>query len=351
LSPREAAASLASATTEIFAVRWCRIVDGDGLLLGTCGEPPPEGSDADAPLGRGTDGRQIEIGLAGGRSWTDGDQASLEVMALLVGTVLDESETYGRAVGRADRLDRLNRLQREFLRSVSHNLRTPLATIELAATDLEEADDTFVRTRAEAILVEERRLARIVSQVLVLSRIETGTLHFDEDPVALAPVARRVARELGIADHVEVIDHAGGAVAMSDPGATEQIAWILLDNANRYAPGSPIRVTVERSGSHAGDGIAGSSLVLAVEDEGPGVPQEERRRIFARFVRGSAGSRHGGTGLGLSVARGLARSLGGDVTYRPGAIGARFEIRLPSAGEDWPGEAPLGETADSPEQA
>jgi signal transduction histidine kinase len=348
-SPREAAGRLATATVEIFGVAWCRLSEADGGRLAAAGSLPETSEPAtapvaEAPLGLGSDGRLLEIGSLRAGTWADGDQAGLEVMGLLAGSVLGEVEAYGRAMGRADRLDRLNRLQREFLRSISHNLRAPLATIELAASDLEDlAASPFVRERAEAIRMEERRLARLVNQVLILSRMETGTLELDGEPVALPALARRIAAELGIRERVELLDR-GGSVAFADQAATEQIAWILLDNAARYAPEGRIHVEI-------GPGPPGPepSVVLAVEDEGPGVQPDERRRIFQRFVRGRAGREAEGTGLGLSVARGLARSLGGDVTCRPGLIGARFEVRLPGGGIESGGGDPDGRGAGLPD--
>ena len=251
-----------------------------------------------------------------------------EVTPAAAAGAIGEAELYRRTARRADRLDRLNRLQREFLRSVSHNLRAPLATIELAASDLLDLEgDPFVRARAEAIRIEGRRLARLVGQVLILSRIESGTLSLDGEPVALAPLARRIADELGLGRDVVVTDDDRGEVAYTDPAATEQIVWILLDNASRYAPGRPIRVDIAVA-SASGE----PQLVLAVEDEGPGVAEGEERRIFRRFMRGSAANGMDGMGLGLSVARGLARALGGDVRYRPGRVGARFELSLPHGG-------------------
>lgn len=357
-SPREAANRLAGATTEIFGVAWCRLVAADGTMLGWAGSaamvrpddhpgPAVPPARATATMGLGRDDRILETGSPSDGAWTDGDQALLEVMALLAGSVLDEVAAYGQAAGRAARLDRLNRLQREFLRSVSHNLRAPLATIELAATDLEDtASSAFVRERAEAIKLEERRLARLVNQVLILSRMESGTLELDGEPVALPPLVRRIAAELGISHRVRVLDRGPGVVAFADAAAMEQIAWIILDNAARYAPSGTIRVEVipERPEPDA-------TIVLAVEDEGPGVSPDERRRIFQRFARGRAGSTTDGTGIGLSVARGLARTLGGDITCRAGEMGARFEVRLPAGGgDDDPdiGEVPARVAGQSP---
>ncbi len=359
LSAAEAGHALAVATLDIFGLAWVRIVEPDGSVLAEAGAPPvaegvvpmPEsgamagaglpgpagalpvpGLEArvvEAAAGLGTGGRHLEAGLSGTASWSDGDQAGLEVMALLAGGVISEAEQYGVAAGRAERLDRLNRLQREFLRGVSHNLRTPLATIELAASDLLDGNpDEYVRHRAEAIRLEERRLARLVSQVLLLSRMDSGTLELEGEPVALAPLARRVANELSLRDRVTFHEQAAGAVAITDEAATEQIVWILLDNAARYAPSGPITVEVL-----PGEMLNGEpAILLAVQDEGPGVAPGDERRIFRRFARGSTSLGTDGTGVGLSVARGLARALGGDVAYRRATRGARFEVTLPSSG-------------------
>lgn len=379
LGPKLAAHQLAAAAADIFGARWARVIEPDGTVIavegpealagrtvaagpageagvageadraseaGAAGEADAAGgtraneagaeatagvSNPEAPLGLGLDGRRLELSLRPGQAWTDGDQGGLEVMGLLVGSVLDETAQFGAAIGRADRLDRLNRLQREFLRAISHNLRAPLATIELAASDLMEVtSDPFVTLRADAIRVEERRLARLVGQVLLLSRMETGTLDLEGEPVALGPLARRVVAELGLDDAVIVADRSAGAVAITDRAATEQIAWILLDNAARYAPGTTVRVEITPV-----EAVGGAPMLwLAVEDGGPGVRRGDERRIFRRFARGAGSDGTDGSGLGLSVARGLARALGGDIAYRRGRVGARFEVRLPASGAD-----------------
>ncbi|MFN8631923.1 MAG: ATP-binding protein [Chloroflexota bacterium] len=330
LSTAEAGQALAKASVEIFGLAWARIIEPDGSVLATAGDPAgePHGLVVEAQTGLGIDDRRLEAGVRAGAAWSDGDQASLEVMALLAGGVITESLEYGAAANRAERLERLNRLQREFLRGVSHNLRTPLATIELAASDLLEDDDAYVRGRAEAIRVQERRLARLVGEVLLLSRMESGTLELEGEPVSLGALTRRVASELGVAARVELSEQAGGAVAIADEAATEQIVWVLLDNADRYAPDGPIRVEILDGGADAGE----PTIVLAVQDEGPGVAPGDERRIFRRFARGAASEGTEGTGVGLSVARGLARALGGDVAYRRVERGARFELTLPSSG-------------------
>ena len=334
-SPAEAAQALANAAVDIFGLAWARILDPDGSLLATASAAsvaqPSEASAAahtDVRAGGDPGNRRVEVGLPRDRPWADGDQESLELLALLAGSIIAKSEQYGEAANRADRLDRLNRLQSEFLRGVSHNLRTPLATIELAASDLLDAHpDPFVRLRADAIRVEERRLARLVSQVLMLSRMESGTLELEGEPVALGSLARRVAEELGLADRVSLDEQAAGAVAITDEAATEQVVWILLDNAARYAPDSPIRVEILPGGT-----ANEPTIVLAVQDAGPGVAPGDERRIFRRFARGTSSAGTEGSGVGLSVARGLVRALGGDVVYRGTPRGARFEVTMPSSG-------------------
>ena len=304
------------------------------------GAPDPDEAGADdvqeriidAPMALEPEGMRLEASVPDGRDWTDGDQAAFEVMALLAGTVLREAEQYSLALSRADRLHRRNRLQKEFLRGISHNLLAPLATIELAASDLAETGgvDPFVQARAVAIQLEERRLTRLVNQVLILTRIETRMLQLDGAPVALVALVRRVAAELDIGDLVSITDTTGGELAFADPAASEQVVWVILDNAIRYAGLRPINVEVGLAG--AVDLTLCPWVQLAIEDEGPGVAPAERRSIFRQFVRGSGTTHVGGTGLGLSVARGLARAMGGDVSCRAGAVGARFEVSFPRAG-------------------
>ena len=343
----EAARLLAAATDDILGTAWCRVIAPNGAVVVDthrrdpgAGSPDPDEAAADdvqeriidAPMALEPEGMRLEASVPDGRDWTDGDQAAFEVMALLAGTVLREAEQYSLALSRADRLHRRNRLQKEFLRGISHNLLAPLATIELAASDLAETGgvDPFVQARAVAIQLEERRLTRLVNQVLILTRIETRMLQLDGAPVALVALVRRVAAELDIGDLVSITDTTGGELAFADPAASEQVVWVILDNAIRYAGLRPINVEVGLAG--AADPTLCPWVQLAIEDEGPGVAPAERRSIFRQFVRGSGTTHVGGTGLGLSVARGLARAMGGDVSCRAGAVGARFEVSFPRAG-------------------
>ena len=135
----------------------------------------------------------------------------------------------------------------------------------------------------------------------------------------VAEMEARVAREqrrLAVAD-------GGSARAMGDPGDVARILRILLDNALRHTP-SPgdVRVAYVENGDTVG---------IAVEDDGPGVPGDDRERIFARFTRGDRADA-GGFGLGLAIARELARRMDGDLALEDTPGGARFVLSLPRAG-------------------
>ncbi|GIW20747.1 MAG: hypothetical protein KatS3mg065_1043 [Chloroflexota bacterium] len=288
-------------------------------------------------------------------AWSPADEASLRLVALLIGSAIEDAERYATAAERALRLERLNQLQRQFLRSISHNLRTPLTTIGLAVDDLAEAApvaaDPELARRAQAIRTEAARLARLVDQVLTLSRLEAGTVDLAAEPLVPAEVAAAVWQELDVERPFRIDDGTDGRPVLADRRALEQILWILLDNAVRYAPTGPIEVRIELRGAEAAPpGVAAppgqsppseptAQLEIAVLDEGPGVPPGERGRIFHRFVRGSTAGHQTGTGLGLSLARSLARLMGGDLVYvdRGGAAGACFALRIPAESEAAPG--------------
>jgi signal transduction histidine kinase len=336
----ELAERAAAATVEIFGLRACRVVDGTGEVLGSAegASVAAQGSGIEAPLGIDRHGDGSLVGtVRAGAGWTDGDQVQFEVMALLVGTLIRDAELYGRALDRAERVSQVNRLQREFLRAVSHGLQTPLTTIGLATDDLVEGteEDPFLRTRAEIVRSETRRLVRQVAKILTLSRLDAGMVSVEPDAISPARVAQLVWADLGGSRQLEV-DDAGHQLVIADSAALEQILGILLDNANRYAASARVRVRIgpadaaEQSAVAQADEQALARIV--VEDEGPGVAPAERERIFRRFVRGSTSTGSEGMGLGLGVARGLARAMGGDLRYVQGELGgAAFALTLPAA--------------------
>jgi signal transduction histidine kinase len=227
---------------------------------------------------------------------------------------------------------------RSFIATASHELRTPLASLEglleLVADDLEEEhlDLADARQRTMRAREQARRLTSLATDLLDLSRIDSGT-PLRSEPIELTELARAVAAEMELraaGREVAIAVHAAPEPiwARADPGALARILRILIDNALRFSPvGSTVQISAER-----GEGRA----ILTVADEGPGVPADERELIFARFRRGSQTGGAGGFGLGLAIGRELAQRMGGSLSLRtsqPASGGATFALELPSGEE------------------
>lgn len=224
--------------------------------------------------------------------------------------------------GMLDRLDASAAAQRRFVSDASHELRSPLATIRQHA-ELAQAhpDVTSIDELAEVVSEEGLRLQGIVESLLLLARLDEGAGTHDEaldiDDVALGEVRRLRAAGLEV-------DGSGihAARVHGDPRLLGQLVRNLADNAVRHTRG---RVAI---------GVTPSDryVFVTVEDDGSGVPAEERERIFERFVRlDEARSRDaGGSGLGLAIARGIAASARGSLIVDDSRWGgARFVLMLP----------------------
>lgn len=225
-------------------------------------------------------------------------------------------------------------LRTALLSSLSHDLRTPIATIVASASSLSEYGATFEpQARNEliaAILGQGERLNRYVSNLLEMTRLESGALSIRRvlvDPAEPASSALEHMRRR-LQDRRIVRSYKTRGVAISvDPVLLEQAIVNLLENALSYSPtGSTI---------HVETWLDASNVCLAVSDQGPGVSDAELPYIFDKFFRGGAdrNGRDGGVGLGLSVARGVVEAFDGHIAAeRPGAggSGVRFTIRLPA---------------------
>jgi signal transduction histidine kinase len=228
------------------------------------------------------------------------------------------------------RLHAEERGRQAFLATASHELRTPLAslrgTVELLEEELARGapDLGGARRRAAAARRQTDRMTSLAEDLLDLGRLD-GNAALATEPVELRELAGTIAAEVATAAHaagVSVELDAPAAVwAASDPRATARVLRALLENALRHGapPGSVVTIAVDATGECAR---------LRVTDAGAGVPEAERERIFGRFERGAqAGA---GFGLGLAIARGLARQMGGDVRAPAAESGACFEARLPA---------------------
>jgi signal transduction histidine kinase len=229
------------------------------------------------------------------------------------------------------RQEELARLRDDFVSGVSHELRTPLAQIRLLAELLHMGKvPTEERERSLRIIDKEaRRLSFLVDSILSFTHSQTGKL---------SPVSTDVAAEideivsgfepLAQAHGVQLTTRLGrGIVADVDRGALRQVLLNLLDNAVRYGPpGQDVTITTTS---------ADDRWTLEVADEGPGIPADERERIFAPYYRmeRDAGGAVGGTGIGLAVVRRLVEEHRGRVhvvsTNGDGVAGARFVVTLP----------------------
>lgn len=222
------------------------------------------------------------------------------------------------------------RLRAALLSSVSHDLRTPLSSIIGAASSLVayehslKADDK--RSLLQSVLDESERLDRYIQNLLDMTRLEQGTLQLQwdwEDIVDLVSAASRRLRLLsrGFMIDVDVPHNAQFVYAHGE--LLEQVLVNLLENAARYSPnGSSIGI---RARHEQGE------LVIEVSDEGPGIPESDREKVFDPFYRVSKQDTKSGTGLGLSICRGIIRAHGGEVEADSAADGkgALFRLRLP----------------------
>jgi two-component system sensor histidine kinase KdpD len=237
----------------------------------------------------------------------------------------EEREQLAEEATRAQVLERLDEQRAALMRSVSHDLRTPLASIRAVASDLRDGvvyDEATRKELLDTVCDEAERLDRIVANILSLSRIETGALTPDRQAVALDElVADRVRRLSGLFRQVRVQVEIPADLPLVDGDYTQidQLVTNLLENAARYAPpGSLVRV---------GASEREAFVELRVADEGIGVPDWERRRIFEPFRTGE-GSRS--SGVGLAICRAIVEAHGGtiDVDRTPGG-GATFIVTLP----------------------
>jgi signal transduction histidine kinase len=267
--------------------------------------PLREMADAATAMARGEHGRQVAV------------------------TSNDEVGELARAFNRMTaELAETDRLRRDLVANVSHELRTPIgalqALLENVVEGVSEPDPETLRT----MLAQTRRLGRLVTQLLDLSRLEAAEQPFDIRPFAVRDVLETAAREARLHAPENVvfsIDAPAGLQAAGDPERIQQVVMNLLENAVRHSP-RPGHVALRATCSD-------HTVSVEVEDEGPGIPEDELERVFERFYRGDGGgSDGGGAGLGLAIARWIVDLHGGTIrAERREPRGGHLIVTLPQA--------------------
>ena len=215
--------------------------------------------------------------------------------------------------------------QREFVADASHELRTPLTSVLANLELLEEELSGEQREAAASALRSSRRMRRLVADLLLLARADAGR-QAPHQPVDLSEVVTDAAAELEpvAGDHEISVFAPPGARVDGARDELHRLVLNLMENALRHPdPGTAVEATVER---------VNGGVILAVEDDGPGIPLDQREKVFERFYRGT-GDRSGSSGLGLSIVRAVAESHKGSVRLEEplDGRGARFVVRIPTA--------------------
>jgi two-component system sensor histidine kinase CiaH len=248
--------------------------------------------------------------------------AELLIAPLLLLVVFVGAVAIGRRV--ASPIEQASRRQLDFTADASHELRTPLSVIE-AHTSLALAQDrseAWYRTAFERVDLESKRMRRLLDDLLWLARFDATSAPPNVEPVDLGVLAAQTADRFGVvaeARHLKLEVHVPdeSMVINAPPEWLDRLLGVLLDNACKYSPeGTAVTVSVAPERTR---------LSLIVDDHGPGIPEEERARIFDRFHR--ATEEQGGAGLGLAIADAIVRATNGRwrVETAPGG-GARMAV-------------------------
>jgi signal transduction histidine kinase len=272
-----------------------------------------------------------------GRTYGERDLALAEDLAIRAALAVDNARLYLRT-------QEAVRARDEFLSIASHELRTPITSLQLAAQgllrlsragSLAKVPPEFIASSLETAVRQTARMAALIDRLLDVSRIQAGRLELQLEQVDLSLVTREI-----VAQSAAEASRAGCAVELRaddpvigcwDRARLEQVAANLISNAIKYGAGKPIEVEVVR--------LDGAQARLSVKDQGIGIPPERMGRIFERFERAVSARHYSGLGLGLYIVRRVLEALGGSIRVesQPGQ-GSTFIVELPMSGPHPEGE-------------
>jgi len=247
-------------------------------------------------------------------------------------TSRDEVGELARAFNKmAAELAETDRLRRDLVANVSHELRTPITALQAVLENLVDGVESPDPQTFRTMLAQVERLGRLVTQLLDLSRLESGAVPLDRSVFSVQPVLEHAVREQQLhapGVDVNVVVETPDLTADGDPERVHQVVANLLENAVRYTPnGGRVEVRARRArGGH------GSAVTIEVCDEGPGISKEQEARVFERFYRADTAraSSDGGAGLGLAIAQWIVDLHGGDIhPERREPHGCRMVVTLP----------------------
>lgn len=275
--------------------------------------PRPSGVDGGAPAGTGAVGAHY-----------------VSVCVFPVFDTLGSVSAVGILLSDVSREREADAMKSQLLSTVSHELRTPLASIKGFATTLLRQDvrwdDTTQRDFLKIIEEEADRLTEIIDNLLDMSQLEAGMLRITKAPTQLRTLIREVVDEMRMQTeaHWFVMDLPSGLPqVLADSRRIRQVLHNLVENAIKYSKGGQITVSCE---------LRTDNIVVSVGDQGEGIPPESLNRVFDRFfqIDGASTRSVGGSGLGLSISRGIIQAHGGQIWAEstPGK-GSTFRFTLP----------------------
>jgi len=254
---------------------------------------------------------------------------TMQIFANFAGLAMERTAVRDLESRRMRELEEISQMKSDFVSMVSHELRTPLTSIKgFVSILLHRRDAVSAEQQIDALRIvdgETNRLIRLVDDLLTAARLERGKFHFEPRSTLVREIVQRAVMAVSMEypeRRIVVRQKDEDLEAYTDPDHALRVLTNLLTNAAKYSP-EEREVTVEVDGT-------GERVTLDVVDQGPGIPEGDRERIFDRFVRlDDHGRANPGTGLGLYISRQLAEAIGGELTIEEHAgPGSRFRLQL-----------------------